>query len=188
MPVARFSVVITSYNQREFIKEAVDSSLSQRNVEAEVIVVDDGSTDGSQEGLRRYGEAIRLVCLETNQGACIARNRGAAAATGEYLVFLDGDDAFPPWALDVYDRIVEARKPLVILGSHWWFKGSLPSVQAADAPREIRFFEYGDNLRRDRSFHEPTAKVIERQTFQETRGWSQDVWSMEHSDLLLRLC
>ena len=188
MPMTRFSIIITSHNQREFIKDAVDSALVQTKAGMEIVVVDDGSTDGSLEVLRRYGEAIRLVCLETNQGACIARNRGAALAAGEYLVFLDGDDAFPPWALDVYDRIVEARKPMVILGSHCWFKGSLPFVQAADAPREIRFFEYGDNLRRDRSFHEPTAKVIERRTFQGTRGWSQDAWPMEHSDLLLRLC
>jgi len=187
-PMTRFSIVITSYNQREFIKDAVDSALAQTKCGVEIVVVDDGSTDGSQEVLRRYGEAIRLVCLETNQGACMARNRGAALAAGEYLVFLDGDDALLPWALDVYDRIVQARKPMVILGKHRWFRGMLPLLQPVDAPRQIRFFEYGDNLQRDRSFHEPTTKVIERRTFQDTQGWSQEAWPMEHSDLLLRLC
>src|ERR1035441_8051583 len=144
MPITRFSIIIISYNQREFIKDAVDSALCQRNEPAEIIVVDDASTDGAQEILRQYGDAIRLICRETNQGACAARNCGAALATGEYLVFLDGDDALPPWALDVYDRIVEARKPMMMLGDHWWFKGTLAALQPGDTPHEIRLVEYED--------------------------------------------
>jgi len=116
MPDIRFSIVITSYNQPEFIKDAVDSALVQRTAEKEIIVVDDASTEGTLQILRQYGDAIRLVPLETNQGACVARNCGAAVAAGEYLVFLDGDDALVPWALDVYERIVQAKKPKMILG------------------------------------------------------------------------
>ena len=115
MWMPRFSLVITSYNQREFIKDAVDSALSLPNPEKEIIVVDDGSADGTQAMLRQYGEAIRLVCFETHQGSGAARNCGANLANGEYLVFLDGDDAFLPWALDVYERIVQAKKPKMIL-------------------------------------------------------------------------
>jgi glycosyltransferase involved in cell wall biosynthesis len=188
MPITRFSIIIISYNQREFIKDAVDSALCQRNDPAEIIVVDDASTDGAQEILRQYGDAIRLICRETNQGACAARNCGAALATGEYLVFLDGDDALPPWALDVYDRIVEARKPMMMLGDHWWFKGTLPALQPGDTPHEIRIVEYEDILRRDRPYGEPSTKVINRQAFQAVRGgWSPDAWPMENTDLLLRL-
>jgi glycosyltransferase involved in cell wall biosynthesis len=95
----RFSIIVTFHNQRQFIKDALDSALSQQKAEFEVIVVDDASVDGSQETLKQYGDAIRLLCLQENVGASAARNRGAAAATGEYLVFLDGDDAFLPWAL-----------------------------------------------------------------------------------------
>jgi glycosyltransferase involved in cell wall biosynthesis len=188
MSMTRFSIIITSYNQREFIKDAVDSARVQRTAEKEIIVVDDASTDGSQEILRQYGDAIRLVCLETNQGACAARNCAAALAAGEYLVFLDGDDAFLPWALDVYERIVQAKKPKMILGSRWPFKGVLPVVRAADAPHEIRIVEYKDFLRRDRHFGEPSAKVIDRQSFQAVRGWSPDTFPMEDTDFLLRLC
>ena len=86
----RFSVIITSHNQREFIKEAVDSALSLCHKPAEIIVVDDGSRDGSPDILRQYGDAIRLVCLEENQGASAAINQGVRQATGDYLVFLDG--------------------------------------------------------------------------------------------------
>ena len=76
-----------------------------------VIVVDDASVDGSQGILKQYGNAIRLLCLEKNAGACAARNQGAALASGEYLVFLDGDDAFLPWALEVYRKDSASQAP-----------------------------------------------------------------------------
>jgi glycosyltransferase involved in cell wall biosynthesis len=155
---------------------------------ADVIVVDDASTDGTQDILRQYGDSIRLICRETNQGVCAARNCAAALAAGEFLVFLDGDDALLPWALDVYARIVEARKPMMILGQYWWFKGTLPALQPADTPHEIRIVEYKDFLRRDRPFGEPSAKVIDRQSFQAVQGWSTDAWMFDQNDLLLRLC
>jgi glycosyltransferase involved in cell wall biosynthesis len=167
----------------------VGSALSLRNAEREIIVVDDASTDGSQEILRKYGDAIRLICGETNQGACAARNCGAALASGEYLVFLDGDDTFLPWALDVYERIVQAKKPKMILGSVWWFKGMLPALQPGDTPHEIRSVEYQDYLRKDRPFgNTASALVIDRQSFQGAQGWSRDAWPMDDQDFVLRLC
>ena len=188
LPMTRFSIIITSYNQREFIKDAVNSALSLRSAQTEIIVVDDGSTDGTQEMLRQYGDAIRLVCLETNQGAGSARNRGAALAAGEYLAFLDGDDAFLPSALDVYERIVQVKKPKMILGSMWWFKGMLPGLQPGDTPHEIRIVEYQDFLRKDRGATiSASAMVIDRQSFEGARGWSSDIWPMEDHDFTLRL-
>jgi glycosyltransferase involved in cell wall biosynthesis len=188
MPDIRFSIIITSYNQREFIKDAVDSALSLCNAEREIIVVEDGSTDGTQDNLRQNGDRIRLVCLEANQGSGAARNFGAALASGEYLVFLDGDDAFLPWALDVYESIVQAKKPKMMLGSMWWFKGKLPALQPGYTPHEIRTVEYQDYLRKDRPFgNSASALVIDRQSFQGAQGWSRDLWPMNDQDLTLRL-
>jgi glycosyltransferase involved in cell wall biosynthesis len=184
----RFSVIITFYNQRNFIKDAVDSALSLRNAQSEVIAVDDASTDGSQEILKQYLEAIQLVCFETNQGACAARDRGASLATGEYLVFLDGDDALLPWALDVYERIVQAKQPKMILASMSWFEGGLPAVQPGVAPHEIKMVEYADYLRRDRGFgNSASALVVARQTFEEVHGWLTSVFPAEDQDFALRL-
>ncbi len=188
MPDTRFSIIITSYNQREFIKDAMNSALSLRNAEREIIVVDDASTDGTQEVLRYYEDAIRLLCLETHQGSGAARNCGAVLASGEYLLFLDGDDTFLPWALDVYERIVQAKKPKMILGSMWWFKGMLPALQPGDTPHEIRIVEYQDYLRKDRQFgNSASALVIDRQSFQGSQGWSRDLWPMNDQDFTLRL-
>jgi glycosyltransferase involved in cell wall biosynthesis len=188
MPGTRFSIVITFHNQREFIKDALDSALSLLNPGVEVIVVDDASTDGSQEVLRQYRDSIQLVCLETNRGAGAARNRGASLAIGEYLVFLDGDDAFLPWALDVYERIVQAKRPTMILGTMLWFEGTLPEVQSGDAPEEIKIVDYSDYLRRDRSFgNSASALVIARQPFESVHGWATEFFPQEDHDLGLRL-
>jgi len=188
MPEIRFSIVITSFNQREFIKDAVDSALSQRNADREIIVIDDASTDGSQHILRAYGDAIRLVCFETNQGAGAARNCGAALASGEYLVFLDGDDAFLPWALDVYERIIQTRKPKMIVAKLWQFGGMMPVVQPGDTPHSIQIVEYEDYIRKDRTAtSSASALVIDRQSCQRAQGWSRDLWPMNDHDFALRL-
>src|SRR3979409_348473 len=98
----RFSVIITSHNQSAFIREAVDSALAQTNQNREIIVVDDASKDDSPAVLKQYGDKILLAALQINQGTATARNLGATMASGEYCVFLDGDDTMLPWALDVY--------------------------------------------------------------------------------------
>jgi glycosyltransferase involved in cell wall biosynthesis len=184
----RFSVIITFHNQRDFVKDALDSALSLRNAQFEVIAVDDASTDGSQEILRKYHDAVQLICLETNQGACAARNRGASLATGDYLVFLDGDDAFLPWALDVYEQIVRTKNPKMILGAMSWFEGALPAFSPGDTPQEITMVDYSDYLRRDRSFgNSASALVVARQAFEDIQGWSTSVFPTEDQDLTLRL-
>ncbi len=99
VPTRRFSIIITCYNQRDYIGDAVKSAISQGDQLKEVIVVDDASSDGSPEVLSQYAEAIQVIEFPRNRGAPEARNRGAASAQGEYLVFLDGDDVLLPWAL-----------------------------------------------------------------------------------------
>ena len=184
----RFSIIVTFYNQHEFVKDALDSALSQRNAGLEVIAVDDGSTDGSQDILKQYGDAVRLVCLDANQGVSKARNFGAALAVGDYLAFLDGDDAFAPGAFDVYERLVQAKKPKMILGSMIWFKGSLPAGHSNCAQQQIRIVEYKDYFEKDRGFgNSASALVVDRGSFQTAHGWASDIFPMEDQDLTMRL-
>jgi glycosyltransferase involved in cell wall biosynthesis len=181
----RFSIILTFHNQRGFIDDAVRSALSQ-NASFEVIAVDDASTDGSQEVLKGYGDAIQFVNLDTNVGACAARNRGASLATGEYLVFLDGDDAFLPWALNVYDKIVQAKRPKMILANMRWFEGTLPAI--GEAPQEITLVDYRDYLRRDRGFgHSASAMIIAREAFNEVNGWVLGSFPLDDVEIALRL-
>ena len=182
----RFSVLITFHNQKHFVKDAVDSALAQKNASFEIVVVDDASSDGTPEALKEYDDRVRISCLEKNVGACAARNHGASLASGEYLVFLDGDDGLLPWALETYDRIVTAKNPVFILSSMRWFENALPP--AGERPREMQVAEYSDYLRRDRGFgHSASAFIISRKAFEEVNGWLVGFFPLEDVELALRL-
>ena len=91
------SVIIPTYNRAAFLAEAVDSALAQREVEVEVIIVDDGSTDGTADVVVRRREAwgARVIYLrQENAERCVARNHGLSRATGEFIAFLDSDDVW----------------------------------------------------------------------------------------------
>jgi len=96
---ARVSVIITTYNHEAFIAEAVQSVLSQSYADYELIVVDDGSADGTLEQISRFGETIHLI-RQPNQGIAASRNTGIQHARGELLAFLDGDDLWEPGKLE----------------------------------------------------------------------------------------
>lgn len=89
------SVVITNYNYAQFLPEALDSALAQTYENIEVLVVDDGSSDGSDEILRRYESRVGVI-HQKNQGVAAARNRGIAEAKGSLVAFLDSDDVWLP--------------------------------------------------------------------------------------------
>lgn len=88
------SVVIPAFNRAGTIARAIDSVLRQewRGGSIELIVVDDGSTDDTLSVLQNYGDRLCIVRHEQNRGAAAARNTGVAAATGDYVAFLDSDD------------------------------------------------------------------------------------------------
>ena len=91
------SVVIPTWNREALLERAVRSALAQEGPERiEVLIMDDGSTDGTEERIRGLGDPrIRYFRLE-HGGACAARNRGAEEARGEYIAFLDSDDTWRP--------------------------------------------------------------------------------------------
>lgn len=98
----KVSIIINSYNYRAFVAATIDSALAQTYRDCEVIVVDDGSTDGSWELIQRYGDRIHAI-RQSNGGQGIAYNTGLAAARGEAVLFLDSDDLLDP---DTIERCV----------------------------------------------------------------------------------
>jgi hypothetical protein len=87
----RLSVVIANYNHRRFVGLAIDSALKLDWPDVEVVVVDDGSTDGSLEVIDAYAADVRIL-VTANGGQRVAVNRGFAASTGDVVIFLDADD------------------------------------------------------------------------------------------------
>jgi glycosyltransferase involved in cell wall biosynthesis len=93
--VPKFSVIIPAYNSAVTLAKAVESVIEQSWPAHEIIVIDDGSTDNTLQVARKFGDRIRLI-QQSNSGVSVARNRGANAATGNWLAFLDADDWYYP--------------------------------------------------------------------------------------------
>lgn len=183
-----FSVVIACYNQKEFVRETVDSALSQGHQQTEVIAVDDGSQDGTADILSAYGESITLARLTVNGGVAAARNHGASLAKGKYLVFLDGDDALMPRALQVYHRLIEARHPKIIFGRSAKCDGKIPEDRAISPVQNIQFVEYDDFLVKDRPcLFNTSTFVVDRAAFWAAGGWSSFIFYQDIQDLLTKL-
>ncbi|RKX30893.1 MAG: hypothetical protein DRP22_04525 [Verrucomicrobia bacterium] len=89
------SVVIPCFQAAEYVGEAIESALAQTHPSVEVIVVDDGSSDGTVEVVQQFGKRVKLL-QEPHRGAAAARNRGWRTARGEYVQFLDADDLLHP--------------------------------------------------------------------------------------------
>lgn len=106
-----FAVVITSYNYRDFVLAAVESALAQSRKPVQVIVVDDGSTDGSEALLReRYGADERVTLISAvNGGQLSAFQHGVSAAQADVISFLDSDDYWEPGYLARLGELYDAR-------------------------------------------------------------------------------
>jgi glycosyltransferase involved in cell wall biosynthesis len=103
------SIIINNYNYSQFLSEAIESALNQTYPNTEVIVVDDGSTDNSQEIIKSYGTRI-IPLLKSNGGQASALNAGFEVSHGEIVIFLDADDYLFPHAAE---QVVAAWKPNV---------------------------------------------------------------------------
>ena len=95
-----FSIIIPTYNRASIVKRAIDAALQQSFHDFEIIVVDDGSTDDTQEILQSIVDSRITQIYQSNKGVCAARNTGASKAIGKYLLFYDSDDILMPSALN----------------------------------------------------------------------------------------
>jgi glycosyltransferase involved in cell wall biosynthesis len=105
------SCIVPVFNGEKYLAEALNSILAQTYRELEIIVVDDGSTDGTPAVAERYGNQIRCV-TQNNAGAAVARNLGVGAARGEFVAFLDSDDLWCPEKLQRQMERFDARPEL----------------------------------------------------------------------------
>ncbi len=112
------SVVIPAFNGERFIGRTIESALAQTYSNAEIIVVDDGSTDATLEVVRRFGDRVR--CLrQSNQGGAAARNQGVSAARGDWVAFLDQDDLWRPEKLQRQAAVFLAEPSIAVCFTRW---------------------------------------------------------------------
>ena len=110
------STVITSYNKGDFLAEAIESALCQKNVQQEIIVVNDGSTDATAEVMQQYRKHIKAL-HQDNLGQAVARNRSIRESRGEYIAFLDGDDCWMDSKLEKQMNVFRQDKEISLVYS-----------------------------------------------------------------------
>jgi len=132
------SVIIPAYNCERFITEAVESVRRQNRDPLEIIIVDDGSTDGTAGRVKTLGKDIRYM-RQSNRGPAAARNRGIEMANGEVLAFLDADDYWPSNKMEIQLARLEKDPRIEVILGRVQFIGTL-----TEADRKIRF-ESPDN-------------------------------------------
>ena len=115
------SVVIPVYNVEPFLEECLDSVVRQTYKDLEIILVNDGSTDGSETICRQFAlkdKRIKVICQE-NQGLAAARNSGLDAAAGKWIAFVDSDDVISPDMLEkLADSVSTNKTPIAVCGLH----------------------------------------------------------------------
>jgi glycosyltransferase involved in cell wall biosynthesis len=198
------SVIIATYNRGSKIGRTLDSALAQTTPASQIVVVDDGSTDDTASWIQAHYPQVSLLSFP-NGGTSLARNRGAAAATGQILVFLDHDDEMQPHALqsltDLLTRFPEANAAygdhtLRDLTTGEFFANHHEALPAFHRMRDIRPIAaekdarvYGrpmhHALLRGNLLQQPWA--IYRSAFAAVRGFDPDVRYCEDWDLFLRV-
>ncbi len=120
--MTRVSVIVPTRNREKLLVGALESVFAQTYTDYEVLVIDDGSTDGTETVCRELDDRIRYVRLDREKepgGAAAARNRGASEATGQWLAFLDSDDLWPTDYLERMASAMGARRDAVAASCVW---------------------------------------------------------------------
>jgi glycosyltransferase involved in cell wall biosynthesis len=184
-PGVLVSVIIPTFNRWPLVREAVASVQAQRGAEWEIVVVDDGSTDGTAAGLNAAcGAQIRVV-RTVNRGVAAARNRGVADSHGELIAFLDSDDLWLPDKLAVQVQFF-ARHPeaLICQTNEIWIRNGI-RVNACAHHRKPSGDIFVPSLRM--CLVSPSAVMLRRALFTGCGGFDESLPACEDYDLWLRI-
>lgn len=172
----------------DLAKAAIKSVSQQTDEDYEFIVVDDGSESHVQQHLRELAKEHQFqLIVQENAGPGQARNRGAAAAQGEYLVFLDSDDVLYPWALETYREVISTEQSPAIIGAKFFpFHFDSPP-EVSREKLEVKRFEDFLACSRGESFLGACNQIIRRKEFLEFGGFTTQPINSEDHELMLRL-
>ncbi|MBR8835694.1 MAG: glycosyltransferase [Stigonema ocellatum SAG 48.90 = DSM 106950] len=184
----KVSIVIPAYNAIAYLPEAVDSVLQQTFTDFEVLIVDDGSSDGTVEWANQMTDPRVRVISQTNQGSSGARNTGITAAKGEYIALLDADDLWEPTKLEKQLRYL-SENPSVGLVDTWTI---LVDQQGKSMGKVVVSYAESDNVWKQLVQFKTvcccdSTPVIRRSCFETVGLFNGDLRFLEDLDLWIRL-
>ena len=178
------SIIIPTFNRSWSLKRAVDSALVQDYRHREVIVVDDGSTDQTQELLAGYGDKIRILVQE-NKGVSAARNLGIQESRGNFIALLDSDDAWEKNKLSCQMAFFQSNPGAMICQTEevWIRKGKRVNPKKKHKKPSGMIFEPSLKL----CLVSPSAVMIRKQLFDQKGMFNEAFPVCEDYDLWLRI-
>jgi len=177
------SVIITTYNRREFVQETIESVLEQDFADYEIIVVDDGSTDGTREAL---GATKNITyCYQKNSGVSKARNQGLTIAQGRLISFLDSDDLWRPKKLSIQTEMMKKAPEISVTYTDeiWIRKGSWVNPKSKHRKYSGLIFEKCLPL----CIISPSSVMLRREVFDTVGVFDESLPVCEDYDLWLRI-
>ncbi|MBW2183914.1 MAG: glycosyltransferase [Deltaproteobacteria bacterium] len=180
----KVSVIIPTYNRAHVLREAIDSVLSQKYSDLELLVVDDGSTDHTKEVVSSYTSKLAYIYQE-HQGVSAARNRGIKHTKGDYLAFLDSDDLWLPDKLSTQMRFMEDHPEIHICYTEerWIRRGVRVNPMKKHRKYSGMIFEHCLPL----CIVSPSSVLIARSLLEEIGVFDEELKVCEDYDLWLRI-
>jgi glycosyltransferase involved in cell wall biosynthesis len=179
------SVVITTYNRRRVLERAIISVLKQTNPADEIVLIDDGSSDGTSQLVTEKYPMIRYF-WQKNSGISFARNQGLKHATGDWIAFLDSDDEWLPHKLENQINALNAQPEYKVCHTNeiWFRKGKRVNPMKKHAKFGGRIFDKCLPL----CVISPSSVIIHRSVFENYGQFDESLTVCEDYDLWLRIC
>ena len=179
------SVVIPSYNRKDFLKRSIDSAINQTKKPLEIIVVDDGSTDGTEAMIKSDYDFVKFI-KQKNKGVSAARNIGIKVSIGEWICFLDSDDEWKKDKLEKQINVMKSNPGYKFFHSNEiWIKNGLRINQ------KKKHKKYGGDIFDkclDMCRISPSSVMIDKTVFDEVGNFNEYLVVCEDYELWLRIC
>lgn len=186
----RFSVVISVFNKEAFIGATLQSALDQSFQDFDVVILNDGSTDGSEAVIQQFLSDPRIrYYSEENKGAAAGRNYVIQKAKGDYIALLDADDLWKPGYLAEHNRLIEKypNEAVFAVNSEVIDKGKTsPRRYSIALPEEDAVVDFFEASYLDAILHSSTT-VLKRDVFDTTGLYNPNIRSGQDTDLYVRI-
>jgi glycosyltransferase involved in cell wall biosynthesis len=179
------SVIIPTFNRATVLSRAIDSVLSQSHAADEIIVIDDGSTDNTEQFIKKSYPQIKLI-KQTNKGVSAARNTGIKQATGDWLCLLDSDDS---WQKNKLEKQIEAinKNPEYLIchtNETWYRNGTVLNQAKKHEKRGGYIYQHCLPL----CAISPSSVIINKTIFDDVGLFDESLPACEDYDMWLRIC
>lgn len=179
-----FSIVIPYYNKAKYIQRCIESVLNQSFTAYEIIIVNDGATDGGLAFLSKINSEKITLITQDNKGVSEARNTGIKKAKNQFIAFLDADDCWHTNYLEKIKQLIDKESNVKIIGSNYSRKNDFLTANSND----IDYYKFEDYFKVaiKNTYFTSSSTIIESSFFKQNKGFNSMLKGGEDSDVWFR--